>query len=75
MKLFIQSSVKKVTIPGVVRLCLPGIDAPFEIYKNHAKLVALLSKGKVVLYTATKRVILIEGGMVSVANNIIFLLT
>ncbi len=68
---------EKTIFNGFVSLVqMPGIDGSFEILKNHAPMIAVLTKGRVKLKNEQEKLeyINIKGGVVEVIDDKIIVL-
>jgi F-type H+-transporting ATPase subunit epsilon len=78
MLLHIISAEKTIFSEPVSLVRFPGVDGSFSILKNHAPMIAQLTKGTMIITpenSNTKKEISIRGGLVKVLNNKILVLT
>ena len=71
MNIEIISPSKKLFSGDAVSITVPSSNGTFTILKNHAPIVAVLKKGKILITTTsgTKSNIDILGGVVEIHNN------
>ncbi len=75
MQLEIVTPDKKIFQGEVSEASFPGAEGSFQVLKNHAPLVAALTKGVVSFTTAgQKQSLVVDGGVVEVKDNVIVLL-
>ncbi|WP_341651327.1 F0F1 ATP synthase subunit epsilon [Blattabacterium cuenoti] len=75
MKIRIISSHKILYQGNIISIIAPGIQGYFQILKNHAPFISILRNGFLKLESQDrKKKIKIEGGILQVKKNIIFVI-
>ncbi|WP_341656907.1 F0F1 ATP synthase subunit epsilon [Blattabacterium cuenoti] len=75
MKIRIISSHKILYQGNIISIIAPGIQGYFQILKNHAPFISILRNGFLKLESKDiKKKIKIEGGILQVKKNIIFVI-
>lgn len=75
MTLEIITPEKKVFSGEVQSVILPGKNGNFQLLKDHAPMVSTLAKGDLVYEIAGKsETLLVDGGVIEVANNKVLVL-
>ena len=63
---------KRIFKGDVLKATVPGAEAPFVILRNHAPIISVLQKGKLMWYDGSSdHSIEISGGFVEVNDNVV----